>query len=181
MRSCVNSARPAASLPAPSPTARFAWRTGPALGALLDLLSLATSQRIDVVEMLSCAPAFTALDPNFGSGSKTIFHVWEWCKVKAFEPAEAAETRRLCGLWSTFDGTHRDLLELSLGRLVSSERRNLGRFRYEDRLLDIAVALEVLFGLQGGELTHKLSVRAAHLLGDSGEERLAVYESAASL
>ena len=39
------------------------------------------------------------------------------------------------------------------------------------------MALEVLFGLQGGELTHKLSVRAAHLLGDSGEERLAVYES----
>ena len=97
--------------------------------------------------------------------------------MKALEPAEAAEARDLCEAWGAFGGTDRERLELSLGRLVSSERRSLGRFRYEDRLLDIAVALEVLFALEGGELTHKLSVRAAHLLGDSGEERLAVYES----
>ena len=161
----------------PLPTVRFAWHSGPALSVLLDLLSLATSQRIDVVEMLSCAPAFTALNPSFGPGSKTGFQVSEWWKVKAFEPATAADVRRLYEEWGAVIGTDRDRLELSLGRLVSSERRNLGRFRYEDRLLDIAVALEVLFGLQGGELTHKLSVRAAHLLGDSGEERLAVYES----
>ena len=159
------------------PTARFAWRSGPALGALLDLLSLATSHRIDVVDILSCAPAFTALDPNFGPGSKTGFHVGERWKVKALEPEEAAEARGLYQAWSTFGGTDRDRLELSLGRLVSSERRNLGRFWHEDRLLDLAVALEVLFGLQGGELTHKLSVRAAHLLGDSGQHRLTVYES----
>ena len=159
------------------PTASFAWRSGPTLGTLLDLLSLATSHRIDVVEMLSCAPAFTALDPNFGPGSKSGFRVPERWSVKAFTPAEAAEARRLCEAWSTFGGTDRDRLELSLGRLVSSEHRHLGRFRYEDRLLDIAVAMEVLFSLQGGELTYKLSVRAAHLLGDSGEERLSVYES----
>ena len=161
----------------PPPTARYKWHSGPALSVLLDLLSLVTSQRIGVVEMLSCAPALTALDPNFGPGSKTRFQAWEWWKVKAFEPAEAAEVRGLCEAWGSFGGAGRDHLELSLGRLVSSERRNLGRFRYEDRLLDIAVALEVLFGLQGGELTHKLSVRAAYLLGDSGEERLAVYKS----
>ena len=174
---CLVAPRTSKNLGDPLPTARFAWRSGPALGALLDLLSLATSQRIDLVEIFSCAPAFAALDPNFGPGSKTRFHVQEWWKGKAFEPAEAAEARRLYEMWSTFDGTHRDHLELSLGRLVSSGRRNLGRFRYEDRLLDITVALEVLFDLQGGELTHKLSVRAAHLLGDSGDERLAVYES----
>ena len=161
----------------PPPAVRFAWRSGPALSVLLDLLSLATSQRIDVVEMLSCAPAFTALNPNFGPGSKTGFQAWDWWKVKAFEPAEAAEVRRLYEEWGAFSGTNRDHLELSLGRLVSSERRNVGRFRHEDRVLDIAVALEVLFGLQGGELTHKLSVRAAHLLGDSREERIAVYKS----
>ena len=57
-----------------------------------DLLPLATSQRIDVVEMLSCAPAFAALDPNFGPCSKTGFQVQEWWKGKAFEPAEAAMT-----------------------------------------------------------------------------------------
>ena len=176
---CLVAPRTSKNIGDPPPTARFAWRSGPSLSVLLDLLSLATSQRVDVVEMLSCAPALTALDPNFGPGSKTGFQAWEWWKVKAFEPEEAAEVRRLCEAWRNFGGTDRDRdrLELSLGRLVSSERRILGRFRYEDRLLDIAVALEVLFGLQGGELTHKLSVRAAHLLGDSGEKRLAVYES----
>ena len=157
--------------------ATFTWQSGPALWVLLDLLSLATSQRIDVVEMLSCAPAFVALHPSFGPGSKTGFPTWEVWKVKELEPAQAAEAQGLCEAWSRFDGAGRDGLELSLGRLVSSVRRNRGRFWYEDRLLDIAVALEVLFGLQGGELTHKLSVRAAHLLGASGEERLAVYES----
>ena len=100
---------------------------------LLDLLSLVTSQRISVVEMLSCAPALTALDPNFGPGSKMEFQSWEWWKVKAFEPAAAAEARGLCEAWGSFGGADRDHLELSLGRLVSSERRNLGRFRYEDR------------------------------------------------
>ena len=171
---CLVVPRTSKNLGDPPPTARYTWHSGPALSVLLDLLSLVTSQRIGVVEMLSCAPALTALVPNFGPGSKTGFQAWEWWKVKAFEPAEAAEVRGLCEAWGSFGGAGRDHLELSLGRLVSSKRRNLGRFRYEDRLLDIAVALEVLFGLQGGELTHKLSIRAAHLLGDSGEERLAV-------
>ena len=174
---CLVAPQTSKNLGDPLPVATFAWQSGPGLGVLLDLLSLATSQRIDVVEILSCVPALTALDPNFGPGSKMGFQTWGWWKVKAFETAEAAEVRRLCEAWGVFGGTDRDRLELSLGRLVSSERRNLGRFRYEDRLLDIAVALEVLFGLQGGELTHKLSVRAAHLLGASGENRVALFES----
>lgn len=174
---CLVTPRTSKNLDDAPPTPRFAWPSGPALRVLLDLLSLATSHRIDVVEILTCAPAFTTLDPNFGPGSRTGFRMEQWWKVKALEPGEAAEARRLCKEWSAFGGSDRDLLELSLGRLVSSERRSLGRFRYEDRLLDIAVALEVLFSLQGGELTHKLSVRAAHLLGGSGEERIEVYES----
>ena len=161
----------------------FTWQSGPALGVLLGLLSLVTSQRIDVVEMLSCAPAFVVLDPNFGPGSKTGFPTWEGWKVKELKPAQAAEARDLCEAWSKFGSADRDRnnLELSLGRLVSSVRRNRGRFWYEDRLLDIAVALEVLFGLESGELTYKLSVRAAHFLGASGEERLAVYKSVGCL
>ena len=174
---CLVAPQTSKNLGDPPPAATFAWHSGPGLSVLLDLLSLATLQRIAVVEMLSCAPAFAALDPNFGPGSKMGFGTWGWWKVKVFEPAEAAEVRRLGEAWAVFDGTDRDRLELSLGRLVSSERRNLGRFGYEDRVLDIAVALEVLFGLRGGELTHKLSVRAAYLLGDSGEKRLAVHDS----
>ena len=174
---CLVTPRTMRNLGDPLPAATFAWRSGPVLDVLLDLLSLATSHWIYVVEKHSCVPALEPLDPGFGPHSKSLRHPEQQWKVKALEPAEVAEARRLCQAWSTFAGTGRDRLELSLGRLVSSERRWLGRFRHEDRLLDIAVALEVLFGLEGGELTHKLSVRAAHLLGDSGEERLSVYES----
>ena len=63
-----------------------------------------------------------------------------------------------------FEHGKRRILELGLARLVSSIRRNRGRFWLEDRILDIAVALEVLYGLDRGELTYKLSTRAAHLL-----------------
>ena len=174
---CLVAPRTLRNVGDPPPMANFAWSSGPTLSVLLDLASLATSQRIEVVELLSCAPAFAALDPNFGPGSKMGFGTGEWWKVKIFGPAEVAEIRRLGEAWAVLDSGDRDRLELSLGRLVSSQRRNVGRFRHEDRLLDIAVALEVMFGLQGGELTHKLSVRAAHLLGHSGEERVVVFDS----
>ncbi len=178
---CLVTPRTSKNVDDPPVAATFTWQSGPALRVLLDLLSLVVSQRIDIVEMLSCAPAFTALEPNFGPGSKVGFPTWEWWKVKELETAQAAEVQGLCEAWSRFNGKGSASLELSLGRLVSSERRNRGRFWHEDRLLDVAVALEVLFGLQGGELTHKLSVRAAHWLGASGEKRLAVYESAQRL
>ena len=69
-------------------------------------------------------------------------------------------------------------------RLLSgpwSTRRNRGRFWLEDRILDIAVALEVLYGLKGGELTHNLSTRAAYLLGCGSAGRVDVFEAVQEL
>ena len=45
---------------------KFSWRNGLADEVLLNLLSLVTSQRIEVVEILACAPDFVYVDPNFG-------------------------------------------------------------------------------------------------------------------
>ena len=174
---CLVTPRTSKNVGDPPPAAIFTWGSGPSFQVLLDFLSLVTAQRIDIVEMFSCAPAFVELDPNLGPTSKAGFLTHDWWRVKEIQPAEVAEVRRLCEAWERFGNAGRDGLELSLGRLASSVRRNLGRFRDEDRVLDIAVALGVLFELHGGELTHKLSVRAAHLLGASREKRLAVYES----
>ena len=160
------------------PRAEFSWRSGPARDVLLDLLSLVTSQRVDVVEMFSCAPDFVDVDPNFGPGTKIGFMSSDWWRTKELTPAHVTEARRLFCAWTRFDRESRDTLELALGRLVSSARRNRSRFWLEDRILDVAVALEMMFDLRGGELSYKLSVRAAHLLVDGPEDRLEVYKAA---
>ncbi len=156
---------------------KFSWRNGLADEVLLNLLSLVTSQRIEVVEILSCAPDFVDVDPNFGPGTKVGFVSTDWWKVKELKWEHVTQARRLFCEWTSFGGDKRDLLELALSRLVSSVRRNRGRFWQEDRILDVAVALEVMFQLKGGELTHKLSVRAAHLLGVEPETRVEVFDA----
>ena len=145
---------------------------------LLDLLSLVTSQRIDLVEIFSCAPEFIDVDPSFGSGSKIEFRSADWWKPKELTTDSLMEIRRLIIEWTCFNADKRDILELALGRFVSSIRRDQGRFKNEDRILDVSVALEVMFGLRDGELTHKLSTRAAYLLGDTPAERVKLYEGA---
>ena len=174
---CLVPPRTSKHLNEPPPRVEFAWRTGPVLDVLLDLLSLATSQRIEVVEILSCAPDFVDIDPKFGPGTKMEFVSTDWWKVKELTSEHVTQACRLFCEWTRFDKGERDALELALARLVSSTRRNRGRFRLEDRILDVAVALEMMFRLKGGELTYKLSVRAAHLLDDGSEARVEVFDA----
>ena len=50
-------------------------------GVLFDLLTIVTSHRIQVLSVLTCAPEFVDLDPNFGPGSSTGFlHSDHWSK-----------------------------------------------------------------------------------------------------
>ena len=57
-------------------------------------------------------------------------------------------------------------------RLNSSRlHRNL-----EDKLIDIRIAFDALFG-EEGEVTHKVSVRAAQLLGGSIDERRTIRDT----
>ena len=49
------------------------------------------------------------------------------------------------------------------------------RFGQEDRILDVAIALEVLYG---GTTGHKLAQRAAALLGTSATEQKRTYDQA---
>ena len=50
-----------------------------------------------------------------------------------------------------------------------------GRFAVEDRLIDAGIALEAMYGpFDSGEITRKISSRAAWLLGDSAAERRAI-------
>ena len=52
-----------------------------------------------------------------------------------------------------------------------------GRFAGEDRILDVAIALERMYELGGGEISHKMRTRASWFLGRDAEDRLRVMKS----
>ena len=68
-----------------------------------------------------------------------------------------------------------DAINLAIRRLAGSLSRPGGRFGQEDRILDVAIALEVLYG---GTTGHKLAQRAAALLGTSATEQKRTYDQA---
>ena len=66
-------------------------------------------------------------------------------------------------------------MDLAIRRLAASFSRPGGRFGEEDRILDVAIALEVLYG---GTTGYKISPRAAGLLGSSAAEQMQTYDQA---
>ena len=61
-----------------------------------------------------------------------------------------------------------------LGRLAEALARS-GQFRVDDRILDVAIALERMYDLDQGEITFKLRTRAACFLEDSTAGRRRVF------
>ena len=57
-----------------------------------------------------------------------------------------------------------------VGRLGEALGRD-GRFAVEDRILDVAIALERMYQLDGGEISHKMRTRVAWFLGADAESR----------
>ena len=68
-----------------------------------------------------------------------------------------------------------DAINLAIRRLAASFSRPGGRFGVEDRILDVAITLEVLYG---GKTGRKLAPRAAGLLGTSAAEQKWTYDQA---
>lgn len=69
----------------------------------------------------------------------------------------------------------RDAVELAIARLGDSFSRS-GRFKLEDRILDTATALEILYELEGSELRYKLATRGACFLGDNNQESKSILK-----
>ena len=57
-----------------------------------------------------------------------------------------------------------------VGRLAEALARD-GRFAHQDSILDVAIALERMYGLDGGEISHKMRTRIAWFLGVDAESR----------
>ena len=63
-----------------------------------------------------------------------------------------------------------------IGRLDEALARD-GRFASEDKILDVAIALERMYQLDRGEISRKMQTRAAWFLGDDAESRLQEMET----
>ena len=63
-------------------------------------------------------------------------------------------------------------------RLAEALARD-GRFAAEDRILDVAIALERMYALGGGEISYKMRIRASWFLGEDAEDRRRVVKSLA--
>ena len=83
--------------------------------------------------------------------------------VRAFENRESDDYRRLAPV---------------VARLAEALARD-GRFAAEDRILDVAIALERMYELGGGEISHKMRTRASWFLGGDAEGRRRVIKSVA--
>ena len=152
----------------------FRWLDGHDPYIVFDLISIITSHRIQVLSVLCCAPDFVDVNPNFGPGSSTGFlHADHWTKEELTQEHIKQLQERLHA-WSRFDANNRDTLELAVSRLASSIQRNRGRFWLQDRILDAAIALEMMYDLESTELSYRLATRAGHLLADETEERVDV-------
>ena len=67
-----------------------------------------------------------------------------------------------------------------IARLAEALKRS-GQFQIEDMILDVAIALERMYELEGGEISFKLKTRAAYFLETSTEGRQRVFRDVKQL
>ena len=161
-------------LPRTMPDYRSAHEYG--TGVVFDLLSVCTSHEIQILFRSYGAPKFADLIPSFVSGSGSGYgHSDRWSKIELAEQ-HVGHVQELLRLLSRFKSDERETLEMAVNRLSSSIHRSRGRFWLQDRILDAAICLEIIYQLKPPELTHKLAIRAAHLLAKESDERIEIFD-----
>ncbi len=171
---CLVPPRTSKDLGIQGPTPKYRCVPDCSMGVIFDLLSLTTSQRVQLLSVLCCAPDLVDLNPNFGPGSSSGFlHGDAWTK-KDLTQEHIGDLQGLLCSWSRFKVEDRRTLELGLSRLASSILRKQGRFWLQDRILDTAIALEVMYELPASELSYRLQTRAGHLLAEKAEARITI-------
>ena len=142
------------------------------LGIIMDFLSFLTQSELDILStQYRCADFMEQIDPNFTTGSTTA--LVEASRLRPFRPsgrsleAEHEDSlRQLLQDWANGDG----IAGHALRRLTSSVIRT-GRFRLEDSILDLSIALEMMYSIDS-EMTYKLGTRAGYFVGcDAGERK----------
>ena len=80
--------------------------------------------------------------------------------------------------WDSFAKADQDTLALAIARLSTSVSRRgswaMPNLAIDDGILDVSIALEILYSLDSSEITHKLSTRAGWYVGSSEDQRLCI-------
>ncbi len=154
----------------------FRWSPGRSTGIVFDLLSVCASHTVEPLRISYSAPEFIDVYPGLVSGSGSGFsHGERWSKQDLTED-QVRQLRELLHLWENFSAAKHEILELAVSRLLSATGRNRGRFWVPDRILDAAIALEIMYELNPPELANKLATRAAHLLAKETDERIEIFD-----
>ena len=140
---------------------------------LIDLLSIATrSPLISHTRFVRVAEWVEELDPNFACGSQSASAYWSDASPKEHQLCQhdAAAFATLASRWCTYRG-QRDVIDLAIRRLAASFARAGGPFSAEDRILDVSIALEIMYGPIKQQLAQQLAARAERLLGHDPDKR----------
>ena len=148
---------------------------------LIDLLSIA--MRVPLLSRTRytrVADWVVDIDPNFAFGTHEstgfVSDVWP-SPAQELSGADVDAFLTLARGWRRYPPDRVGAVNLAIRRVAGSFSRPGGRFGQEDRILDVAIALEVLYG---GSTGHKLARRAAALIGATAGEQKKSYDHARS-
>ena len=144
---------------------------------LVDLLSIA--RRVPLLSRtryVRVAKWVGEIDPNlaFGTQSSGGYISDMWPRGRDLSKGDVDAFLKLARGWHKYTDKP-DAMNLVIRRLAGSFSRPGGRFGQEDRILDVAIALEVLYG---GKTGPELAQRAAALLGVTVAEQKRTYDQA---
>ena len=140
---------------------------------LVDLLSIATrTPLISPTSFVRVAQWIEELDPSFACvfRNSSAYLSDAAPKEHPFSQQDAAAFASLASRWCTYRG-QRDVIDLAIRRLAASFARVGGPFSAEDRILDVSIALEIMYGPIRHKLTYQLASRAKRLLGRGTDQR----------
>ncbi len=115
---------------------------------------------------------------RFGGWSSATLRLDGWWEEQALSSEAEDRFERLMAAWPRFqfasDREH-DAFMLAVWRLWRSFSR-IGGWELQDRILDYAIALEILYRPDKNEVTYTLSTRAAWLLGKTPQQRRTIFD-----
>ena len=144
---------------------------------LIDLLSIATRfPLLSRTRYVRVPEWIEDINPNFAHGlQQSVGNVSDvWPGGRDLSKGAVDAFLELARGWHTYPDK-KDTLNLAVRRIAGSFSRPGGRFGQEDRILDVAIALEVLYGDTTGD---KRAQRAAALLGETAAEQKRTYDQA---
>lgn len=149
------------------------------LGIIFDFLSIVTRQELEILSVQFRGAKFMEdIDANFPAYAVTAFS--ENGMRRGISPRrdvlsvqEVNAFREFIHNWMNASSDLK--IDLAIRRLASSVSRK-GLFRLQDSILDVSIALEIMYELDDPGLTYKLSTRAGYFLGIDAKQRIEIYD-----